>query len=168
LAKLAGAIQATIRIAKDEQLHASCRNIISAMPIGTRDARAIMRWIIAALYATAGVAHFAVPEKLLSITPSWVPFAPKVIFLTGVFEFAASFALITRPFRFWAGIAMAIYAICVWPANFKHAMNGIDLPYVTNSWLYHGPRLAFQPVIVWWALYSAGVIDWPWRRKDHT
>jgi len=27
--------------------------------------------------------------------------------------------------------------------------------------------LAFQPVIVWWALYSAGVIDWPWRHKDH-
>jgi uncharacterized membrane protein len=127
-----------------------------------------MRWIIAAFYATAGVAHFAVPEKLLSITPSRVPFAPRVIFLTGVFEFAASFALITRPFRFWAGIAMAIYAICVWPANFEHAMNGTDLPYLANSWLYHGPRLAFQPVIVWWALYCAGVIDWPWRRKDHT
>lgn len=90
------------------------------MPSQTYQSRAIMRWIIAALYTAAGVAHFASPGKLLSITPSWVPFAPKVIFLTGVFEFAASFALITRPLRFWAGIAMAIYAICVWPANFKH------------------------------------------------
>jgi uncharacterized membrane protein len=103
----------------------------------------------------------------LSITPSWVPFAPKVIFLTGIFEFAASVALITKPLRFWAGIAMAAYAVCVWPANFMHAMNGIDLPYVTNSWLYHGPRLALQPVIVWWALYCADVIDWPWRRNRH-
>jgi hypothetical protein len=34
--------------------------------------RAIMRWIIAAFYVTAGVAHFAVPEKLLSIAPSCV------------------------------------------------------------------------------------------------
>jgi uncharacterized membrane protein len=42
------------------------------------EVRAIMRWIIAAFYVTAGVAHFAVPEKLLSITPSWVPFAPQV------------------------------------------------------------------------------------------
>jgi uncharacterized membrane protein len=129
--------------------------------------RAVMRWIIAALYATAGVAHLAVPEKLLSITPSWVPFAPQVIFLTGLFEFAVSIALITTPFRFRAGIAMAVYAVCVWPANFKHAMSGVDLPYVANSWLYHGPRLALQPVIVWWALYCAGVIDWPWRRKGH-
>ncbi len=98
------------------------------MPSQTYQSRAIMRWIIAALYTAAGVAHFAVPEKLLSITPSWVPFAPKVIFLTGVFEFAASFALITRPLRFWAGIAMAIYAVCVWPTNFKHVMNGLDFP----------------------------------------
>jgi uncharacterized membrane protein len=64
-----------------------------------------------------------------------------------------------------AGITMAIYALCVWPANFKHALDGIDLRYVSSSWLYHGPRLALQPVIMWWALYCAGVIDWPWRRR---
>jgi uncharacterized membrane protein len=131
-------------------------------------ARAVMRWVIAAFYVAAGVAHIAVPEKLLSITPSWVPFAPQVIFLTGLFEFAVSVALITTPFRFWAGIAMAIYAICVWPANIKHATSGIDLPYIANSWLYHGPRLALQPVIAWWALYGAGVIDWPWRRTGNS
>lgn len=126
--------------------------------------RAIMRWIIAAIYSGAGVMHLVVPDKLLLITPAWVPFAPQVIFLTGLFEFAASIALITRPLRFWAGIAMAVYAICVWPANWKHAIDGIALPHITNSWLYHGPRLALQPVIVWWALYCAGVIDWPWPK----
>ncbi len=29
------------------------------------------------------------------------------------------------------------------------------LPYIASSWLYHGPRLAFQPVLVWWALYAS-------------
>jgi hypothetical protein len=48
---------------------------------------------------------------------------------------------------------------------FKHAIEGIDLAPISNSWLYHGPRLALQPVIIWWALYCAGVIDWPWRRR---
>lgn len=131
------------------------------------DLRAIMRWIIGAIYVMAGMAHLAAPQVLLSITPSWVPFAPQVIFATGLFEFVVSIALVTRPFRTWAGIAMATYAVCVWPANFKHAMDGIDVPYITNSWLYHGPRFVLQPVIVWWALYCAGVIDWPWRRKEH-
>ena len=125
-----------------------------------------MRWILALLYVAAGIGHLAVPDALLSITPSWVPFAPQVIFLTGVFELAASAALLTRtPLRWWAGITLALYALCVWPANFKHAMDGAPLPYLANRWLYHGPRLALQPVIIWWALYSAGVIDWPWQRR---
>jgi len=126
--------------------------------------RSAMRWMMAALYIAAGIAHLVAPEKLLAITPSWVPFAPQIILVTGLCELAGAVALVTRPLRHWAGYALATYAICVWPANFKHAMNGIDLPYIANSWLYHGPRLAFQPVLVWWALFSAEIIDWPWRR----
>jgi uncharacterized membrane protein len=125
--------------------------------------RAAMRWILAAFYAAAGTAHLWEPDKLLAITPSWVPVAPQVILITGLCEIAGAVALVTKPFRRWAGIALAAYAICVWPANFKHALDGVDLPYIANSWLYHGPRLALQPLIVWWALYCAGVIDWPWR-----
>ena len=45
-----------------------------------------MRWIIAAFYCMAGLAHLLVPEKLEAITPAWVPFAPTVIFVAGVCE----------------------------------------------------------------------------------
>jgi uncharacterized membrane protein len=134
-------------------------------PADRADSRGPMRWILAALYTGAGVMHLLAPDKLLLITPSWVPFAREVILLTGVFELAASVALVTRPFRFWAGVAMAAYALCVWPANFKHAIYGIDVPHISSSWLYHGPRLVLQPVIIWWALYCSGAIDWPWRRQ---
>jgi uncharacterized membrane protein len=127
--------------------------------------RAVMRWCLAAFFFAAGVAHLVVPDKLLAITPSWVPFAPTVIFITGWCELIGSVALVTKPFRWWAGVALALYAVCVWPANLKHAIDGIDLPYISNSWLYHGPRLALQPVIVWWALYCSGVTDWPRRRR---
>lgn len=123
-----------------------------------------MRWILAALYTAAGAAHLAAPNEFLAITPSWVPFAPQVIFLTGLCELAGSLALVTKPLRWWAGVAFAAYAICVWPANFKHAIDGIELPHIPDGWLYHGPRLALQPVLVWWALYCAEVIDWPRRR----
>jgi len=128
------------------------------------NSRAAMRWILAAFYVAAGVGHLWAPDKLLAITPSWVPFPSQVIFVTGVCEILGAVALVTRPLRRWAGIALAAYAISVWPANFKHAIDGIDLPYIGSSWLYHGPRLAFQPIIVWWALYCSRVIDWPWRR----
>jgi hypothetical protein len=39
----------------------------------------------------------------------------------------------------------------------KHAIEAIDLP-------PNGPRLALQPVLVWWALFSAAVIDWPFHK----
>lgn len=123
-----------------------------------------MRWVLAAFYSAAGIAHLWVPETLLLITPAWVPFPREVILATGVFEIAASVALVSRSgLRWWAGLAMALYALCVWPANIKHALDGIEMPVIGNSWWYHGPRLAFQPVIIWWALFCAGVIDWPWR-----
>ena len=126
--------------------------------------RAVMRWVLAAFYSGAGIAHLWVPEKLLLITPAWVPFPREVILATGAFEIAVSIALLSQTrLRWWAGIAMAFYALCVWPANFKHAIDGIAMPYIGNSWWYHGPRLAFQPVIIWSALFSAQVIDWPIR-----
>jgi uncharacterized membrane protein len=128
-------------------------------------ARAVMRWILAAFFVAAAVAHVTVPDTLLKIMPDWVPLPRAVIVGTGLFEFAASAAFVTKPLRFWAGIALAVYAVCVWPANIKQAIDGIVLPHIPDSWWYHGPRLAFQPVIVWWALFSAGVIDWPLRAK---
>jgi hypothetical protein len=54
--------------------------------------------------------------------------------------------------------------VAVFPANIKHALEGIHLPPVPDNWWYHGPRLLLQPVLVWCALFCAEVIDWPWRR----
>ncbi len=133
--------------------------------VASHDARrVVMRWLFAAFYSAAGIAHILVPEKLMLITPAWVPFPREVIIATGVCEIAASIALISRTrLRWWAGVALALYALCVWPANFKHAIDGIEMPVIGNSWWYHGPRLALQPVIIWCSLFCAGVIDWPWR-----
>jgi uncharacterized membrane protein len=128
--------------------------------------RAPMRWVLAGFFVLAGVAHLRVPDVLLAITPDWVPFPREVILATGVFELvAASVLVFSARWRAWAGVALATYAICVWPANFKHAFEGIDIGYVPSSWWYHGPRLALQPVIAWWALFSSGAIDWPWRDR---
>lgn len=127
--------------------------------------RAVLRWILAAFFVAAGVAHLAVPDKLLAMTPGWVQFAPQVILLTGLCEFAGAAALVTRPLRWWAGVALALYSLCVWPANIMHAVDGIEIRGLPSSWWYHGPRLAAQPLIIWASLYAAGVVDWPFRRR---
>lgn len=126
--------------------------------------RAVMRWTMSAFYLFAGVIHLLRPESFLPIVPEFVPFPREVILLTGLCEIAGSFALLTRRWRKLAGIMLALYALAVWPANIKHALEGISLPPVPNNWWYHGPRLLLQPVIIWWALFCSGAIDWPARR----
>lgn len=127
--------------------------------------RIAVRGLIAFFFFAGGVAHLYAPDKLLLITPSWVPLAREVILATGVFEIVASIALFTRSWRYAAGLALALYTLAVWPANIKHALQGIDVPPLSNSWWYHGPRFVLQPILIWMALYASEVIDWPWRRK---
>ena len=116
-------------------------------------------------FFAGGVAHLYAPDNLLAITPAWVPMPREIILASGVFEIVASVALLTRSWRYAAGIALALYTLAVWPANIKHAIEGIDVPPIPNSWWYHGPRLVLQPVLIWMALYAGEVIDWPWRRR---
>jgi uncharacterized membrane protein len=124
-----------------------------------------MRWAMALLYFLAGIAHIRSPEGFLAITPEWVPFPREVILATGVCEIAGAVALITTSLRWWAGVMLALYAVCVFPANIKHAIENVPIDGMRLSWWYHAPRLALQPVLVWWALYCGEVVDWPWRRS---
>jgi uncharacterized membrane protein len=127
--------------------------------------RDVMRWIMASFYMLAGIAHLTLTDKFLLIVPDWVPVPRVVVLVTGICEIAGSMALLGTRLRRLAGLMLALYAICVFPANIRHAIDGIHLPPVPDSWWYHGPRLALQPVLVWWALFCAGVIDWPWRAR---
>ena len=71
----------------------------------------------------------------------------------------------TRRLRRAAGIGLALYAVCVFPANINHAVNDIAIGGTDLSWWYHGPRLARQPLFVWLALWVGGVIDWPFADR---
>jgi uncharacterized membrane protein len=123
--------------------------------------RLAMRGIMAAFYLLAGVAHLTLTDKFLLIVPDWVPYPREVVLATGACEIAGSIALANPRLRRLAGIMLALYAVCVLPANIKHAVEGIHVPGLPDTWWYHAPRLAFQPVLVWWALFCSGVIDWP-------
>ena len=127
--------------------------------------RTIARLVLAAAYLVAGIAHLTRPAGFLAITPHWVPAPELVVALTGVAELAGAIGLIIPRLRGAAGIGLALYAVCVWPANINHALNDIPLGGTHLSWWYHGPRLALQPVIIWWALWASGVTDWPFRRR---
>lgn len=127
-------------------------------------ARRLFRILLALVYLVAGIAHIKSPAGFLQITPAWVPFPEQLVFLTGIAEIAGAAGLLIPRVRYAAGIGLALYAFCVFPANINHAINNIAIDGATASWFYHGPRLAFQPVFIWWALIAGGIINWPFGK----
>ena len=97
--------------------------------------------------------------------PDWVPAPHLTVVATGVCELFGAVGLLIPRTRRWAGIALALYSVCVFPANIKHAIHDLS-SHTGLGWAYHGPRLLFQPVIVWWCLLAGGVIDWPFRKSN--
>lgn len=124
-------------------------------------ARKVLRVVLAAAFLLVGIVHLRSPGSFLPIVPGWVPFPRTTILATGVCEIAGAAALMTQRLRWIAGVMLAAYAVCVYPANIKHALDHVAIGGTRLGWWYHAPRLAFQPVIVWWALYAGRVIDWP-------
>ena len=128
--------------------------------------RTVLRWLLALAYLIAGIAHLRSPAGFIQITPGWVPGPPLVVMLTGFAELAGAVALAAVPrLRQAAGIGLALYAVCVFPANINHALNHIALGGSQLGWWYHAPRLALQPVLVWLALWVGGITDWPLRAR---
>ncbi len=129
--------------------------------------RRVARLVLAVAFFAVGVIHLGRPQAFLPIVPGWVPFPRQTVLATGACEVAGAIALIVPRLRWLAGVMLALYAVCVFPANIKHAVDelagGVAVGGVRLGWGYHLPRLLFQPVIVWWALFAGGVIDWPWR-----
>ena len=123
------------------------------------------RLFLAFAYGLAGVLHVAHADWFLKIVPHWVPLARPVIIITGICEVLGAIGLLTPRFRAASGSALALYAVCVYPANIKHAIDSLSATTVTLGWWYHGPRLALQPVLVWWAMFAGGVLDWPFERN---
>lgn len=131
----------------------------------TERARTVLRWLLAIAYLFVGMVHLRSPNGFLPIVPDWVPYPFEVILMTGLCEIAGAIGLITTRYRRAAAIGLAAYAVCVFPANIKHAVEGVVLGGVKLGWMYHAPRLAFQPVIFWWALFAGGIVDWPFGRR---
>ncbi len=134
-------------------------------PHSTRERwRTTLRWALAAIYLVAGWFHLRETAAFVSIVPDWVPQPQATVIATGCCEILGAAALVTVRLRRLAGIMLALYAVCVYPANLKHALQDVAIGGTRLGWGYHGPRLAFQPVLVWWALFCGQVIDWPFHR----
>ena len=127
-----------------------------------RHSRTIACILLVLFYGFAGVMHLAAPAPFLAITPVWVPFPEAVIAFTGLAELAGAAGIVQwrwPELRRAAGWGLALYALCVWPANFQHLFNDLASTDGGAGLGYHIPRLAAQPLLIWLTLWASGAIS---------
>ena len=130
----------------------------------------IFRILLAVFMIYAGFSHLTFNRiDFQAQVPDWLPLSKDlVVILSGIVEIALVLGL-----AFWKkervrfGWALAIFFILVFPGNIAQYLDGKDAFGVLNSDGARLRRLFFQPILIAWALWSAGA--WTaWRTRNKT
>jgi uncharacterized membrane protein len=123
-----------------------------------------MRLAMALALFLAGSDHWANPQRYLAMMPPWIPLHLELVLFTGAAEIAGAAGLLWKNTRPLAGLMLAIYFVAVFPANIHNALNGLAVEGLPQAAWYYWARLPFQPLAIWWALFGAELVRWPFRR----
>jgi uncharacterized membrane protein len=124
-----------------------------------------MRVAIAIALLLVGSDHWLNPERYLPMMPAWLPLHLELVLFTGAAEVAGAFGLLIADVRRLAGVMLAVYFVAVFPANIHNALNAVAIDGLPQAAWYYWARLPFQPLAIWWALFAAEVIRWPFATR---
>ena len=122
-----------------------------------------MRIAMATALVIVGTDHWLTPSRYLAMMPGWIPLHLELVLFTGAAEIAGAVGLLWRRTRRLAGLMLAVYFVAVFPANIHNAVNGLAVDGLPQAAWYYWVRLLFQPLVIWWALFSAELMRWPFE-----
>ena len=128
---------------------------------GTSFARTVGRILLAAFLAFAGIAHLTISRtEFQAQVPPWLPLDPDlVVVASGIVEIGLGTSLLlARRQRRLVGWVVAGFFVAVFPGNISQYVTGAD-GFGLDTDTARAARLAFQPLLVAWALWSTGA----WR-----
>ena len=125
----------------------------------------IFRILLAIFMIYAGFSHLTFNRiDFQAQVPDWIPLSKDlVVILSGIVEIGLGFALVFwKNERVRISWALALFFVLVFPGNIAQYLDGKDAFGVLDSDGARLRRLFFQPVLIAWALWSAG--SWKaWR-----
>lgn len=128
----------------------------------------IFRILLAVFMIYAGFSHLTFNRiDFQAQVPDWLPFSKDlVVILSGIVEIALGLVLaLWKNERVRFGWALAIFFILVFPGNIAQYLDGKDAFGVLDTDGARLGRLFFQPLLITWALWSAG--SWTaWRTRN--
>ena len=129
----------------------------------------IFRILLAAFMVYAGFSHLTINRlEFQAQVPDWVPLSKDlVVILSGIVEMVLGLGLaLWKNNRVKFGWALALFFVLVFPGNVAQYLDGKDAFGVLDSDGARFRRLFFQPVLIIWALWSAG--SWKSWRSNKT
>lgn len=122
-------------------------------------AERIAAWLLGIFLAAAGLLHLTTHrEEFRAQVPEWFPLdADLVVVGSGVVEVALGVALLVLArHRRVVGIVVAVFFVVIFPGNIAQYTEGTDA-FGLDTDAARLTRLFFQPLLVLWALFAAGV-----------
>lgn len=127
----------------------------------SRMVQTVLRILLGVFLVFAGTSHLTVARaEFLAQVPTWLPVnGDLVVILSGIAEIALGLSLIfLARQRVLVGLAAAAFFVLIFPGNISQYVNRIDA-FGLNTDQARFTRLFFQPVLVFWALWTTGA----WR-----
>jgi len=130
----------------------------------------IFRILLGSFMVFAGYGHLDFNRiEFQAQVPDWVPLSKDlVVILSGIVEIVLGLSML-----FWTkqrakvGCALALFFVLIFPGNISQYINGTDAFGALNSDRARLIRLFFQPVLIFWALWSTGAWKaWKNRHKN--
>ena len=109
----------------------------------------------------AGIGHMTfLRGEFQAQVPHWVPLSKDIIvILSGVVEIVLGLGMIFLDrYKTIVGLSLATFYILIFPGNIAQYVNGIDA-FGLDTDTKRLIRLFFQPVLIFWALWSTGAIN---------
>ncbi|MDQ6809655.1 MAG: DoxX family membrane protein [Verrucomicrobiota bacterium] len=112
------------------------------------------RIVLALFFVAAGANHFIEPALYLSIVPSYLPWRPQLVTVSGVAEILGGLGLLFRPTHRVAAVGLIALLVSVFPANVEALRTGMSIAgHAVPSWALWA-RLPLQLVLIWWVYLS--------------
>ena len=126
-----------------------------------------LRILLGAFMALAAIAHltFARAEFQAQV-PDWMPLSKDlVVILSGIIELSLGLSMIFwKRKRVGVGIVLAVFYVLIFPGNVAQYVNHIPA-FGLSTDKARLIRLFLQPVLILWALWSTGALQYFSRQR---
>ncbi len=125
----------------------------------------IARIILGSFMTFAGVSHLTFQrQEFIAQVPTWLPdnaqFIDFVVLSSGVVEIVLGLSMIFLiKHKVKVGLALALFFVLVFPGNVSQYISGADA-FGLDTDQKRLIRLLFQPVLILWALWSTGALNY--------